>query len=201
MTGLNPQPFQESLYLFQQESLTGNAAVQRLRLFSQHDISTTSTPPSTLDITTLDGPQSPRIFGRSSIPIPLLFAPDYGIFAVTSRVWSEPHNKSWIYFWPAQVGHNDDLKFGQAWLYKHPEPIHSLAVGSSGTYALLAVRTGGGYLGLLHFSATPSPHATFRKLDVGDLSVVSGTRFALDDALGLVLVVDNEGKMTAISYA
>lgn len=123
---------------------------------------------------------------------------------MTSRAfWSQSHNISRINFWPAQVVH-DELQFGQAFFYEHHEPLDLLAVGASGTYVLVAqvvaLNQGGGYLGLLHFSATPHPHATFHKLDVGDLAINSGSHFALDEALGLVLIVDKKGIMTAISY-
>jgi hypothetical protein len=56
------------------------------------------------------------------------------------------------------------------------------------------------YLGLLHFSATPEPHTTFRKLDIGNVSLASCSQMALDDSLGLVFVVDGAGVVTIVSY-
>jgi hypothetical protein len=91
--------------------------------------------------------------------------------------------------------------------------IRQIAVGASGTYVLILVHKGeayrgeegylgegDGYLGLLHFSAAPVPHTTFRKLDSRDLPLLSCDQIVLDDSLGLVLVVDSAGKVTAISY-
>lgn len=93
------------------------------------------------------------------------------------------------------------LEFGQGYLWlplPDLHPIHDI-VGGSGTCVLLLVKQEPSYLGLVHFSATAS-HTTFRKLDVGDFSVSSCDRVALDDSLGLVLAVDDVGILTAISY-
>ncbi|KAJ7113810.1 hypothetical protein C8R44DRAFT_228745 [Mycena epipterygia] len=120
--------FQGSLYLFELDLPTGNATVQRLRLLNQK-ISTTSIAPSTPDITTLHCPHT-LIVGSWVMPNPHLFRPDYGIFAVTSKYWATPHQKTRIYFWRAHVDH-DGLTFGQAWFYEHPERIQGLVVGVS----------------------------------------------------------------------
>jgi hypothetical protein len=58
-------------------------------------------------------------------------------------------------------------------------------------------------LGLVHcdVTATPVPQATFRMLDVGDATLRSCVKLALDDALGLVLLVNQEGGVTILSYA
>ncbi|KAJ7113769.1 hypothetical protein C8R44DRAFT_228591 [Mycena epipterygia] len=196
-SGIVCQPFQGRLYIFQEKITIGNAAVQSYSLLSNPRSGSRLTP----DTTTLDIPDAVRISGGSSIFRPFVFSPDHGVFAVTCRIWqTASQNISRIHFWPAQVV-QDKLRFGQPWLYEHPDPIYVLAVGTSGTYVLIVVREGGGYLGLLHFSAAPLPHATFRKLDVGDLSMDAHSRFALDETLGLVLIVNDEGIMTAISYA
>ncbi|KAJ6521239.1 hypothetical protein B0H19DRAFT_1086485 [Mycena capillaripes] len=85
------------------------------------------------------------------------------------------------------------------------------AVGASGQYMLLLVHEGNnglegtslnqyGYLALLHFNSTPAPHFTFRKLDVGAVTLSFCYRIALDDSLGLVLVVDMMGTGTIYSF-
>ncbi|KAJ7784992.1 hypothetical protein DFH07DRAFT_763607 [Mycena maculata] len=130
--------------------------------------------------------------------------PDYGVFSISVNVFEWKGRRRWfVHFWPA---HSDDdkLYFEEPYFYKHDDPLQ-LVVGASGTYALVVVpdiegRTCG-YLGLLHFSAGQTPHVTFRKLDIGTLSVAQWRQFALDDSLGLVLATDEAGRMTTISYA
>jgi hypothetical protein len=58
-------------------------------------------------------------------------------------------------------------------------------------------------LGLVHCdaTATPVPQATFRMLDMGDATLRSCVQLVLDDALGLVLLVDRVGEVTILSYA
>jgi hypothetical protein len=89
-----------------------------------------------------------------------------------------------------------------------------MAVGASGAYALLLIHEGDAYpgdedydledgedyLGLLHFTATSTPHITFRRLDVPDVALRSCEHIAFDDSLGLALVLDKSGRMTTISY-
>jgi hypothetical protein len=147
---------------------------------------------------------------------PHVFAPHYGVFAVT---WRELLCKDWerrsfmIHFWPGDAD-NGNLNIGPGSFYEHPDRICQMAVGASGAYALILVHEGDGYpgeegyyseddedyLGLLHFKATSTPHITFRKLEVPDVSLRSCEHIALDDSLGLVLVLDKAGRMTAISY-
>jgi hypothetical protein len=134
---------------------------------------------------------------------PRIFAPHYGIFAVTLRTFrveTEGLYIPLIHFWPAHIT-RDSLDFGQGCVYQHQHPIYAMAVGDSGTYAVILVkREDESYLGLLHFSATPMPHTTFRKLDIRDVSLSFCVRIALDDALGLVFVGDTAGVITVISY-
>ncbi|KAJ7820285.1 hypothetical protein B0H13DRAFT_1921357 [Mycena leptocephala] len=145
-----------------------------------------------------------------------MFAPHYGVFAVT---WRELLCKDWerrsfmIHFWPGDVD-NGNLNIGPGSFYEHPDRIYQMAVGASGAYALILVHEGDSYpgeegyyseddedyLGLLHFKATSTPHITFRKLEVPDVSLRSCEHIALDDSLGLVLVLDKAGRMTAISH-
>jgi hypothetical protein len=53
---------------------------------------------------------------------------------------------------------------------------------------------------LVHFSLTPTPHATFRKLDIGEVSPLSYDQIHLDESLGVVLLADASGTVTCISY-
>jgi hypothetical protein len=138
---------------------------------------------------------------------PGVFAPHYGIFTVTSLAGTvrgtEPVNL--VHFWPGHADCNSDtIEFGPACAYRHPDHISNTAVGVSGTYVLLLVRQEEPYLepylGLVHFSPAPTPHTTFRKLDVADVKISSCQEMALDESLGLVIVIDGDGRVTTISY-
>ncbi|KAJ7349795.1 hypothetical protein DFH08DRAFT_863121 [Mycena albidolilacea] len=141
---------------------------------------------------------------------PQVFAPHYGIFAVTSRSFADADSLAWhrtvIHFRPGRTI-RDELELGEGCVYEHNQPVSQVAVGTSGTYvALFFARRPSqdheNYLGLVHcdVTATPVPQATFRMLDVGDVELRSCVRVALDDALGLVSLVDQEGEVTVLSY-
>ncbi|KAJ7936171.1 hypothetical protein B0H13DRAFT_1853549 [Mycena leptocephala] len=72
-------------------------------------------------------------------------------------------------------------------------------IGASGTYVLLVFREAEEYMGLVCFVPHPFPHTTFRKLNTGGLSVPC-PQFALEDSLGLVIGIDNDGTMRVASY-
>ncbi|KAJ6585836.1 hypothetical protein B0H19DRAFT_1110831 [Mycena capillaripes] len=143
---------------------------------------------------------SPDEFAMSTWPSRFI-PPHYGIFAVTHRtLWAGPGCPvlPLIHFWPARVTRNK-LEFAPGCVYKHLQPISQIAIGASGKYVLFRVEEEHGYLGLLHFSATPAPRTTFRKLDIGNLPMSSLLQIALDDSLGLVFV-HSPGEVTVISY-
>jgi hypothetical protein len=111
-----------------------------------------------------------------------------------------------IYFRPGRVIH-DEVEFGEVCVYKHHGSVSHMAVGTSGTYVALLFthrpsQDHERYLGLVHcdVTATPVPQTTFRMLDVGDVELSSCVQLALDDALGLVLLVHREGEVTILSY-
>jgi hypothetical protein len=147
-------------------------------------------------------PEYPTQYNRRIEWDPQVFVPDYGIFAVTSRSFTlEAAHRTFIHFWTGHAIHGD-LELSQGCVYEHPQSIVRMAVGASGTYVLLLIGSWrrGESLGLVHFEATPVPHTTFRKLDVGDAPLHSCVQIALDDALGLVLLVGPEGETTLLSY-
>jgi hypothetical protein len=146
---------------------------------------------------------------------PHVFTLHYGIFAVTWREIHWTNHKSFIiHFWPGHTNDDDNLIIGPGAFYEHPNRICQMAMGASGAYALLLIHEGDAYpgdedydledgedyLGLLHFTATSTPHITFRRLDVQDVALRSCEHIAFDDSLGLVLVLDKSGRMTTISY-
>ncbi|KAJ7828308.1 hypothetical protein B0H13DRAFT_1917160 [Mycena leptocephala] len=135
--------------------------------------------------------------------VPRVFVPHYGIFAVTGRSFTFGQSLTptmhLIHFWPGRAVHAN-IEFGQVHLYEHVHHIHQMVVSASGTYVLLLATDVERYLGLVHFSAAPEPHTTFRKLDIGNVFLESCTQIALDDSLGLVFVVDGAGVATVISY-
>jgi hypothetical protein len=79
-----------------------------------------------------------------------------------------------------------------------------VAVGASGTHVLFLARQEEPYLetylGLVHFSLLTVPHATFCKLDTGNVILSSYREIIFDDSLGLVAIVDGKGRVTTISY-
>lgn len=138
-----------------------------------------------------------------------LFSPEYGVFATTCRDFTwDGHHTSVVHFWPGKSTADETLDVGQGYFYEVPDRIRQTAVSASGRYMLL-VHTGNyylgrnnihEYLGLLHFNLTPTPHITFRKLDVGVMTSESCDQIAIDDALGLVFVVDIAGMVTIYSF-
>ncbi|KAJ7646435.1 hypothetical protein DFH06DRAFT_1210550 [Mycena polygramma] len=133
---------------------------------------------------------------------PEVFIPHYGVVAVTWQLINMDGSQiPLIYFWPGRVT-GSDLTFGPGYVYRHPHYIHHIKVGGSGAYALLWVwdEEQGSSLELLHISATPAPHTTFRKLDLDDVTLSDGCLIELDDSLGLVFVWNSEG-MKVISYS
>ncbi|KAJ6522286.1 hypothetical protein B0H19DRAFT_1086203 [Mycena capillaripes] len=109
-----------------------------------------------------------------------LFRPHYDIIAATARDFSwEGQRSSIVHFWQGRSAADGDLNIGPGFFYELPDVIRQTAVGPSGRYMLLLVHKqrdglGGtnphGYLGLLHFNPTATPHSTFRKLDIGDFA-------------------------------
>ncbi|KAJ7657244.1 hypothetical protein DFH06DRAFT_459542 [Mycena polygramma] len=131
-----------------------------------------------------------------------LFAPHFGIAAVTSTkfiIREKGIRADFIHFWTGHITSSGTIEFGQCFLYQHPDPIYQIAVGTSGTYVLVLVEQNPSYFGLVHFSATPTPHTSFRKLDIGDFSVSTCARIALDESMGLVITVDDDGTWTIFS--
>ncbi|KAJ7237893.1 hypothetical protein B0H12DRAFT_1138114 [Mycena haematopus] len=143
-----------------------------------------------------------------TVHAPHVFAPECGIYAVTCTDLG-PRTSSVVHFRPARRSTaHDMLEIGPGCVYGHPDLIRQTAVGGTRRYVLIRVASPSeesisGYLGLLHFSPTSSQDSlaiTFRKLDIGGISLDFCGQIALDDSLGLVLVLDDTGTMTAISY-
>jgi hypothetical protein len=140
-----------------------------------------------------------------------LFAPHYGIFAVASlagdlRRADSTSKLNLITFWPGHADRgSDNIEFGPGCFYQHPDHISEVAVGDSGTHVLFLIKQEEPYLepylGLVHFVPLPVPHTIFRKLDTGDVKLSSCRQIGLDDSLGLVAIMDEEGQVTTISYA
>ncbi|KAJ6526671.1 hypothetical protein B0H19DRAFT_1275522 [Mycena capillaripes] len=206
-------PFGQSLYILARTFAVTETAIHTLPLLpapgclpigDAHpaDNMTTLTIPYPIGSSPEDLPMRGRGLSVHS-KLPHVVAPDYGIFAVTCRTLvprARGDQVPLIHFWPGRVTHGN-LEFGQVHLYEHFHPIREIAVGVSGTYVLLlVVEEEDGYLGLLHFSATPAPNTTFRKLDVQDVSPSFCSQIALDESLGLVCVVDTTGVVEIISY-
>ncbi|KAJ7192558.1 hypothetical protein GGX14DRAFT_594343 [Mycena pura] len=210
--------FGGSVYAFHEGSVTLDATIQRLSLPSTppsdatHLPSTVNTLPFSYSFAASQAELYSHMMGRTvslHSHAPHLLVPEYGVFAVTCRTLSiDTLVVPIVHFWAGLIEPDADgaraLSFGRACFYEHGDPIEAVAVGSSGTYVLLLAQDaedGGGYLGVLHFSAVPYPHTTFRKLVAGGLSVFDCRQLAIDDSLGLVLAVDSGGKVTVVWYA
>ncbi|KAJ6560006.1 hypothetical protein B0H19DRAFT_107796 [Mycena capillaripes] len=220
-------PFGPMLYGFYKGSSVAEAAVQRIPFYPASNNPVNSEDNSyPLPITSLPIAY-PFASSQSELcrlerirhmhfSAPFVFAPDYGVFAVTCRTlkW-KGRRRSVIHFWPGRTA-NGHLDVGQAHFYEHTDIIHQIAVGPSGTYVLIVVLKadyrddetyfgeGDGYVGLLHFSPTPTPHTTFRKLDIGGAVPLMCNQILLDDALGLVIFAYSTGRetqeVTTLSY-
>ncbi|KAJ7726128.1 hypothetical protein B0H16DRAFT_1780760 [Mycena metata] len=142
-----------------------------------------------------DNPRPTRI-GQLSVE------PNYGFFCLTGTPFIVTHADAegsmscWDIRDAKRVAHLELPGLVRA-------DIRLWAVGDSGTYVLLLVAArsssdGEEYLGLLHFSAAPTPRTTFRKLDIGNAAtrLESVSRMALDDALGTIFLLDAEGNKT-----
>ncbi|KAJ7843949.1 hypothetical protein B0H13DRAFT_2412134 [Mycena leptocephala] len=175
------------------------------RILSDHPGPNTTTLGGSNVLEVLAYPQ-----GFIKIPTPRLFTPHYGIFAVASLVATisragSDSKLNLIHFWPGHADRDsDNIEFGPSCCCQHPDRILNLAAGASGTYVLFLARREKPYLepylGLVHFSPLPVPHTTFRKLDTGDVTLSSSREIFLDDSLGLVAILDDEGQVTTISY-
>ncbi|KAF7335389.1 F-box domain-containing protein [Mycena venus] len=187
--GLSCLPFGQGLYIFFRGSISTEAAAQVLPLppiSDEHH----QNPPLPLLSTTVELPlhypfassqhELSETVDTISFHPTHMFPPDYGVFATTYRAFQwEGRQTSVVHFWPGRPV-SGGIKIGQGHFYKHTDSIHATAVGASGRYMLILHRgeyhpqdnsyEGEGHIGLLHFIPTPTPHITFRKLDIGELS-------------------------------
>ncbi|KAJ7816399.1 hypothetical protein B0H13DRAFT_2380422 [Mycena leptocephala] len=201
-----------TLYILPVPPLASQTKIQAIPLpsASDHHPTGSDTRQTTLTIPYPIGSSPPELRARHGTTgfggtpyAPRVFVPHYGIFAVTGGSFTFGQSPTpamhLIHFWPGRIAHGN-IEFGQVHLYEHVHHIHQMVVGASGTYVLLLATEVERYLGLVHFSAAPEPHTTFRKLDIGNVFLESCTQIALDDSLGLVFVVDGAGVVTVISY-
>ncbi|KAJ7157693.1 hypothetical protein C8R43DRAFT_997320 [Mycena crocata] len=176
-----------------------------------------SAAPQNPPVTLLSDPSVPsfsqrvgrRTFKTHNHPI-FLCSPDYGVFGVSSETLLKDEDcppVSVVRFWPACF-EGEHIHFGPGYSYEYDGQITHMSVGASGTYVLFAAERADdeSCLGLLHFRATPAPHATLRELDldVRDFATFANpySWIALDDALGTIMVVDQRGSGDAmvVSY-
>ncbi|KAJ6585749.1 hypothetical protein B0H19DRAFT_427066 [Mycena capillaripes] len=209
-------PIEQNLYVFCRGAIDFKPAIQTLSL-----LASSGGPQST----TLDSRPRPNItllnipYSNGSNPMEVrahrhsfngaihVLSPHFGIFAVTIGKFAINTNPrthiALVHFWAGRTICGI-LDFGEGCFYQPSHPIYSLAVGASGTNIVLCgkdTETDEDWVGLLHFNATPTPHTTFRRLDLGDLALSDGiAQIVLDDSLGLVFVVNNVGQVSVLSY-
>ncbi|KAJ7023588.1 hypothetical protein C8F04DRAFT_1193341 [Mycena alexandri] len=206
----------ESVYFFfRGSSVDADGSVQSLPLFPRPS----DPDPPQMVTTVIPNRYSVASFKRRmhhmpsslSSQEPYACLPRYGVFAVTRRLFQWKSSPIFvIHFWQGEIASSERgafLKPGEPYHYEQRDNIRLWAVGVSGTYVLLLVAAtsssdGGEYLGLLHFTMSPTPHTTFRKLDIGDAAtrLESVSRMALDDALGTISLLDAEGWYTLSQY-
>ncbi|KAF7288889.1 F-box domain-containing protein [Mycena indigotica] len=160
----------------------------------------------------LDFPDPPDgLFGTYvKPPIAPLAAPCYGVFSITCLTYEDHLTRSCVLFWPSDIGEDARLVLGRhaPKCFQHVSKVRQCAVGSSGRYALLLgygdvdgdTTEATDYLALLHLPPDAESFE-FRRLDVGDIMLGSVVLAALDDTLGLVVLLDHKGMLMAISYA
>ncbi|KAJ7769889.1 hypothetical protein B0H16DRAFT_1686008 [Mycena metata] len=163
-------PVGQSIYMFSRGSIVGDASVQHLP-FSPH--------PSDLGAT-------PNSMVPTVIPNRYSFASRQtefrGMFSEIALHGSHVCSPRYGVF-AGEAAEEDSLLRPGKWYYYEQRDRIKLDEED--------------YLGLLRFSTTPTPHTTFRKLDIGDaferLGVVS--QMALDEALGTIFLLDEEGNL------
>ncbi|KAJ6521083.1 hypothetical protein DFH09DRAFT_1193274 [Mycena vulgaris] len=219
--------FGRRLYIFRKGGNLRQAKVYNIPFSepSKNQLSTTNIDPPSTTVLPISYPFHPNqealtetasLFSFTvHVHSPHVVAPEYGVYAVTcTDLGNRP--LSVVYFWPARpsAAHDGMLDIGPGCAYGHAHLIRQMSIGATGRYVLIRAlgvtgeessgAEGEEYLGLLHLPPRP-PHddqstITFRKLDIGATSLQSCQQIALDDSLGLALVLDNTGRLTAISF-
>ncbi|KAJ6522291.1 hypothetical protein B0H19DRAFT_1203079 [Mycena capillaripes] len=202
-------PLGRKLHLFHNGTLTEEAAAQSVP-FSVTSEDWTDVAPSAIELPlSYPSASSQKELVRCGLFSMYwygehVFRPDYGVFAATARSFTlEGRQSSIVHFWPGHAAADGDLDIGAGHFYKLPDVIRHVAVGPSGRYMLIVFRNkkkDHEYLGLLHLESNPTPHVTFRKLNVGAVTSFSCHHISLDDSLGLVLVADDTGTVTVYSF-
>ncbi|KAF7328339.1 hypothetical protein MVEN_02549400 [Mycena venus] len=217
--------FGRRLYIFHKGGNLRHAKVYNIPFSapSENHLSATNVDPPNTTVLPIPYPFHPNqeelieTAGLFSFTVhsPHVVVPEYGVYAVTCTDLGN-RTLSVVHFWPAHpdAARADMLAIGPGCAYGHAHLIRQMAIGATGRYVLiraLGVTTeessgaeGEEYLGLLHLTPR-SPHddqstITFRKLNIGATPLQSCHQIALDDSLGLALVLDNTGRLTAISF-
>ncbi|KAJ7289315.1 hypothetical protein C8J57DRAFT_1277328, partial [Mycena rebaudengoi] len=124
-----------------------------------------------------------------------LRSPRYDVFAVThgsllpdmdpSPLMGSPIDH--VYFWPA-IDTGAELNLGPTCSYEHDCWITDMCVSSSGRSAVIWSDHVPPYsVGLIQYVAFPTPHTTFRLLDIPpDVARLRGGFARLDDSLGVL---------------
>ncbi|KAJ7289314.1 hypothetical protein C8J57DRAFT_1277323 [Mycena rebaudengoi] len=129
--------------------------------------------------------------------------PRYDVFGVTrdSLPLDADPDINCVHFWPA-IDTNAELTLGPTCSYQHDCHISRMHVGSSGRFVVIATSYNlQPSVGLVHYVAHPTPHITFRRLDIPFDLVNSYAIYALDDRLG-VLYLGNarDNTIAVVSY-
>ncbi|KAJ7160394.1 hypothetical protein C8R46DRAFT_1354083 [Mycena filopes] len=219
--------FGPNLYVLHPGARNQGVGIRRLPLPANANGAPAAPHTMTLPVAHTAGPGG---VWHSTIATFVAAPPLYGVFAVTHKSFYHRKNLLHFWPLRAPTPHvlPDPLAFDAGYAYDHQQPFVKVAVGRSGTYVVVLVQVVGewdepdfsaamarehqrdgtndvgepyeGRLDLLHFSATPVPQVTCRRLDTGDVNPWGSHHLALDESLGLVFLVGNEREVTVISY-
>ncbi|KAJ7289336.1 hypothetical protein C8J57DRAFT_1277429 [Mycena rebaudengoi] len=107
-----------------------------------------------------------------------------------------------VYFWPA-IDTGTELNLEPTCSYEHNHPIYEMCVSSSGRSAVISCKSYDlqSSFGLIQYVAHPTPHTTFRPLDIPCDVYDSLKDFALDDSLGVLYLQISDRVIAVLSFA
>ncbi|KAJ7731786.1 hypothetical protein B0H16DRAFT_1696617 [Mycena metata] len=191
-------PLGQSIYIFSRGSIGADASVQCLPSFLGLGNLADKVLPLSEEYAT------PTSMAATIIPTRYSFASSQS--EIRSGMLShEAYHRSFkwdgsrisvIHFWQGEPAEGDTvLRLGKSYYYEQRDRIKLWAVGHSGTYVLLLRWRRLPWIAALQYDFD-STHTTCRKLDIGDAfeRLGSVSQMALDDSLGTIFLLDEEGR-------
>ncbi|KAJ7289323.1 hypothetical protein C8J57DRAFT_429920 [Mycena rebaudengoi] len=133
-----------------------------------------------------------------------LRSPRYDVFAVTvGSLLPDVTPIGRVYFWPAIDTGGAELTFGPTYSYDHDRRIDEMCVSASGRSAVIWSRDSPYSVGLIQYVALPTPHTTFRLLDIHPnvARLCGGFALESDDSLGILCInIPQDGTIAVFSF-